>query len=99
MRQVEFRTGAATPETLRDPETFSGYYRRLAPAARATAAAILRDPAAAEDVVQEVFASLWSRPDAFCAERGSLTGFVRMMARSRALDRLRSRAVADGALA
>jgi RNA polymerase sigma-70 factor (ECF subfamily) len=83
---------------LRDPEAFSAVYRRLAPAAQAAALFVLRDFEAAQDVVQDVFCALWTRPDAFRPERGSLTRFVQIMARSRALDRVRSRAAADAAL-
>jgi RNA polymerase sigma-70 factor, ECF subfamily len=83
---------------LRDPEGFSTVYRRLGPAAHAAALAVLRDGEAAQDVVQDVFCAIWTRPDAYQPERGSLTTFVQLMARSRALDRLRSRAAAAAAL-
>ena len=75
---------------LRDPEAFSAVYRRLAPSAHAAALAVLRDAEAAQDVVQDVFCAIWTRPDAYRPERGSLSTFVQLMARSRALDRLRS---------
>ena len=48
--------------------------------------AILDDHARAQDVVQDVFLRLWRRPEAFDARRGSLGPFLRVMARSRALD-------------
>jgi RNA polymerase sigma-70 factor (ECF subfamily) len=83
---------------LRDPEGFSAVYRRYAPTAYAAALAVMRDGEAAQDVVQDVFCALWIRPDAFRPERGSFSTFVQVMARSRALDRLRSRAAADAAL-
>jgi RNA polymerase sigma-70 factor (ECF subfamily) len=83
---------------LRDPEAFSAAYRRLAPAAQAAAASVLRDNEAAQDVVQEVFCAIWTHPEAYRPERGSLTTFVRVMARSRALDRLRAYAAATAAL-
>ncbi len=60
--------------------------------------AVLRDGEAADDVVQDVFCALWTRPGIYCPERGSLTTFVQIMARSRALDRLRSHAAAAAAL-
>lgn len=82
---------------LRDPERFTAAYRRLAPTAQAAAAAVLRDADAAQDVVQDVFASLWKHPEAYRPERGSLATFVRIMARSRALDRLRSHAAGAAA--
>jgi RNA polymerase sigma-70 factor, ECF subfamily len=83
---------------LRDPEAFSAAYRRLAPIARLAAEAVLRDATAAEDVVQDVFCALWMHPDGWSPERGSLTTYVRLMARSRALDRLRSRAARAAAV-
>jgi RNA polymerase sigma-70 factor (ECF subfamily) len=83
---------------LRDPEAFSAAYRRLAPAAHAVAASVLRDSESAQDVVQEVFCALWTHPEAYRPERGSLSTFVGIMARSRALDRLRAHAVAAAAL-
>ena len=83
---------------LRDPVQFAAAYRSLAPTAQAAAASVLRDPDAAQDVVQDVFASLWTHPEAYRPERGSLTTFVRIMARSRALDRLRSHAAGAAAL-
>ncbi|HEV3377196.1 MAG TPA: sigma-70 family RNA polymerase sigma factor [Thermoleophilaceae bacterium] len=52
---------------------------------------VLADAAAAEDVVQDVFTALWRDPAKFDPTRGSLAGYVAMMARSRAMDRLRTR--------
>jgi len=83
---------------LGDPEAFSAAYRRLAPAALAAAASVLRDGEAAQDVVQEVFCAIWTHPEAYRPERGSLGTFVRVMARSRALDRLRTHAAAAASL-
>jgi RNA polymerase sigma-70 factor, ECF subfamily len=83
---------------LRDPEAFSAAYRLLAPTARTAAMAVLRDGEAADDVVQDVFCALWTRPEMYCPDRGPLVTFVQIMARSRALDRLRSRAAAAAAL-
>jgi RNA polymerase sigma-70 factor, ECF subfamily len=83
---------------LSDPEAFSAAYRQHAPAARAVAISLLRDGEAAEDVVQDVFCAIWTRPEAYRPERGSLSTFVHLMARSRALDRLRASAAAAAAL-
>jgi RNA polymerase sigma-70 factor, ECF subfamily len=63
-------------------------HRRLAFSA---AQRVLGDAAAAEDVVQDVFIALWRDPSKFDPRRGGLPGYVAMMARSRALDRVRSR--------
>ena len=52
----------------------------------AAALRILGNPAQAQDVVQDVFLRLWRRPQTFDARRGELGSYLRMMARSRALD-------------
>jgi RNA polymerase sigma-70 factor (ECF subfamily) len=70
---------------------FDDLYERFAPLARDAAHRILDDHAAAEDVAHDVLLSLWVRPQRFDASRGSLETFVRMNARSRALDVWRSR--------
>lgn len=83
---------------LRDPLQFNDAYRRLAPLALAAANRVLRDEAAAEDVVQDVFMQLWLRPAAFDPARGTLTSYVTMLARSRALDRWRTRTAREAAV-
>lgn len=51
---------------------------------------ITRSTAMAEDVVQEVFTALWSRPDRYDAERGSLRTFLGVLAHRRAVDAVRA---------
>jgi RNA polymerase sigma-70 factor, ECF subfamily len=70
---------------------FTAAYRQHRQLAFSAAQRVLGDPAAAEDVVQDVFTALWRDPSKFDARRGSLPGYVAMMARSRAVDRVRSR--------
>jgi RNA polymerase sigma-70 factor (ECF subfamily) len=70
---------------------FSAAYREHYPLAFSTAYRVLRDAATAEDVVQDVFTTIWRNPDKFDPQRGSLPGYVAMMAGSRAVDRVRSR--------
>jgi RNA polymerase sigma-70 factor (ECF subfamily) len=50
---------------------------------------VLRDGAAAEDVMQEVFLKMWQQPDSFIERRGSLCGWLAVVTRNRAIDRLR----------
>ena len=83
---------------LKDSSQFDDAYRQLAPQAIAAANRVLRDEAAAEDVVQDVFMQLWLRPSSYDASRGPLSAYVTMLARSRALDRWRSRSARDGAV-
>ena len=77
---------------------FESAYREHGGLARAVADGVLHDPAAAEDVVQDVFMELWRRPHLYDPSRGSLRSYVALMARSRALDRWRMRAVRQAAL-
>lgn len=52
---------------------------------------VLRDPASAEDVLQEIFMQIWRNPDAFIATRGSLGGWLAVVSRNRSIDALRRR--------
>ena len=54
---------------------------------------MVRNSAAAEDLVQETFLRIWNRMQAFDQERGALGPWVLAVARNRAIDYLRS---ADG---
>jgi RNA polymerase sigma-70 factor (ECF subfamily) len=59
--------------------------------ARALARRLLYDPNEAEDVVQEVFLSLWRRPDCFDPDRGTGRAWLLTIVRNRSLDHLRRR--------
>src|SRR3954470_7607676 len=72
--------------TLSDPKRFSAVYDEHHRGVYAAALRIVGDPAQAQDVVQDVFLRLWRRPEAFDARRGQLGPYLRLMARSRALD-------------
>jgi RNA polymerase sigma-70 factor, ECF subfamily len=77
---------------------FSAAYRDHYPLAFSAAYRVLGDAAAAEDVVQDVFTALWREPRKFDPQRGSLPGYVAMVARSRAVDRVRSRNAGSAAV-
>src|SRR3954452_18274805 len=83
--------------SLHDPRVLSAAYRDFAPVALRVADAVLHDRAAAEDVVQEVFLELWQGKGPFDRDRGKLDSYVRVLARSRALDRWRSRSASNAA--
>ncbi|HEX8104790.1 MAG TPA: sigma-70 family RNA polymerase sigma factor [Solirubrobacteraceae bacterium] len=51
-----------------------------------TAYAILGDAHLAADVTQDVFTRLWARPDRYDASRGELGSYLKLVARSRAID-------------
>jgi RNA polymerase sigma-70 factor (ECF subfamily) len=71
---------------LADPATFARVFEEHERGVYAAALRILGSPVQAQDVVQDVFMRVWRRPGAFDAERGQLAPYLRMMARSRALD-------------
>ena len=89
--------GEGSMAVLASTSDFSAAYRELYPLAFSTAYRVLRDAATAEDVVQDVFTTIWRHPDKFDPQRGSLPGYVAMMAGSRAIDRVRSRNAASAA--
>jgi RNA polymerase sigma-70 factor (ECF subfamily) len=66
-------------EQLREP-----VYRQVA--------TVLRDPAQSEEVTQEVFLELWSTAVHYDPGKGSAAGWALMIARRRAIDRVRSSA-------
>jgi RNA polymerase sigma-70 factor, ECF subfamily len=74
------------PSALDDPREFERAYDEHARGVYAAALRILGNPAQAQDVTQDVFLRLWRRPARFDARRGDLGAYLRLMARSRALD-------------
>ena len=70
-------------------------YDRFSSVVYSVALRILREPAAAEDVMQEVFMQLWRNPDAYVSQRGSLCAWLAVVARNRAIDTLRRRRPED----
>ena len=50
---------------------------------------VLRDTASAEDVMQEIFMQIWRNPNSFVAAKGSLGGWLSVVARNRSIDTLR----------
>jgi len=79
MARVMAGDGSALGEIY---DQYAGFVYGLA--RRVTASAAI-----AEDVVQEVFASLWERPAAFDAERGSLRSWLGVLTHRRSVDRVR----------
>ncbi|MBV8385688.1 MAG: sigma-70 family RNA polymerase sigma factor [Acidimicrobiia bacterium] len=72
-------------------EALGEAYRRHGGAVFALARRVAPD-ALAEEVTQEVFLRLWTRPERFDPERGSLRSFLLADAHGRAVDLLRSEA-------
>ena len=68
-----------------DP-TFDAIYRKYWRGVFGAAYRVLGRVAEADDVAQEVFTKHWRQPKRFDANRGELGGYLRLQARSRALD-------------
>src|SRR3712207_4152600 len=62
-----------------------------------TALRVLGNPVQAQDVMQDVFVRLLRRPGSFDPARGTLTNYLKLMARSRAVDVRREAQVAGRA--
>ena len=71
---------------LSDPVTFGRVYDEHRRGVHATAYRVLNSSAAAQDVVQDVFLRVWRNPQKFDAGRGEIGSYLRLMARSRAVD-------------
>jgi RNA polymerase sigma-70 factor (ECF subfamily) len=76
----------------RDPEAFEVFYDRHGGVAYSLAYRIVGEKAAAEDVTQEAFISIWKSGARFDRARGSVRSWMLSIVRNRAIDALRSRA-------
>ena len=72
-----------------DEYAMASLFDRYSKVVYSVALRVLRDPASAEDVLQEVFMQIWRKPDGFVATRGSLGGWLAVVARNRSIDALR----------
>jgi RNA polymerase sigma-70 factor (ECF subfamily) len=77
-----------------DVAAFERAYAAHARGVFCTALKVLGNPTQAEDVVQEVFLALWHDPTRFDPGRGPLGHYLRMVARSKAVDVWREAQVA-----
>lgn len=77
------------PVNLEDPAAFDELYGTHACYVRAIASRVLKDSAAVEDVVQDVFLQVWRQGARYDPARGDVRAWLTVITRSRALDRLR----------
>ena len=74
----------------RDPKAMSDLYDRYGRLAYSLIYRVVRNPSAAEDLLQETFMRVWNRVGSFDAEKGALGPWMLAVARNRAIDYLRS---------
>jgi RNA polymerase sigma-70 factor (ECF subfamily) len=73
-----------------DESALASLYDRYSGAIFGLLRRILGDPAAAEEVLQDLFFSLWKNAEKFDSSRGSLYGWLVVSARNRAISKLRT---------
>lgn len=74
-----------------DEQVFAALYDRYGAILFGLLLRILSDRAEAEDTLQDVFLQVWQKAGTFDEERGTAFTWLVTLARSRAIDRLRSR--------
>ena len=80
----------------RDESALAALYDRYAAMLTSVMTRILRDTQAAEEILQDIFYQLWRTAAKFDASRGSLPGWLVVIARNRAISRLRKHNPAAG---
>ena len=78
-----------------DGEALSELFQRYSGMLLGLAQRILGNAAEAEEVLQEVFLQIWGQVSRYDPTRAALSTWVVMITRSRSIDRLRSRRVAE----
>ncbi len=73
-----------------DTDSLASLYDRHAAVALGFLTRMLGESGEAEEVLQDVFVQVWREAGRYCPERASVRGWLLMLARSRALDRIRS---------
>jgi RNA polymerase sigma-70 factor, ECF subfamily len=73
-----------------DDDAFARLYDEISPRAYGLILRVVRDPAQAEEVTQEVLVEIWRTAARFDPARGSASGWMLTLAHRRAVDRVRS---------
>lgn len=76
-------------------DAMASFFDRYSGLVYSIAMRVLNDSGEAEDVMQEIFIQIWQDPGKFVSGRGSLGGWLVVVARNRAIDRLRRRKPSD----
>ena len=78
---------------LKDQRAFAELYRAASPHLFAVAVRILREAAAAEEVLQESFVNVWNHAASYVAAKSQPLTWLTSIVRNRCLDQLRRREV------
>jgi len=101
--EVRARKAAAAAEdrrlmveiAARRPEALAALYDRYAGMLHALARRVLIDSSDAEEVLQEAMLQVWNQAERYDSKRSSVSTWLVLITRSRAIDRLRSRRVSE----
>jgi RNA polymerase sigma-70 factor, ECF subfamily len=74
-----------------EQEAMTALFDRYGTMVYSVALRVLKDVGEAEDVMQEIFVQIWKNPSAFVSGRGSLGGWLVVVARNRSIDVIRRR--------
>ena len=75
----------------RNEPAFADFYNLLVSRVHSLATAILGNTFDADEVVVDIFSRIWEQPERYSSARGSVTAWVLMMTRSRAIDLIRKK--------
>ena len=80
-------------ERIRDraPHSLADLYDGFAGAMFSLALEVLGDRWEAEEVIQDVFAYVWKKPESYSPEKGKFSSWLLVITRNRSIDRIRSR--------
>jgi len=88
-------TGLLTRIQAGDQEAMSVLFDRYGTMVYSVALRVLKDTGEAEDVMQDIFVQVWKNPGAFVSGKGSLAGWLVVVARNRSIDMIRRRRPTD----
>ena len=72
-----------------DENAMAALFDRYSRVVYSVALRVLRDPGAAEDVLQDVFMHVWRKPEAMVVNRSAIGAWLSVVARNRSIDTLR----------
>ncbi len=78
-----------------DANALTLLYDKYSKVVYSVALRVLREPASAEDVLQEIFMQVWRNPTSFNMEKGSLAGWLAILSRNRSIDLQRRKRPTD----
>jgi len=83
-------TGLIVGVVAQNGDAYAELFHRHSTSVTATVRMLLGNVTVADDIVADVFVNFWVSPTLFDPDRGSILNFLRLQARTRGIDVLRS---------